>query len=136
MCYIDETKHKAKSRSSRLEVFCKNDVLKNFAKFTGKHLRQSLNFNKVAGLAQVFSCELCKISKNTFSWWNKHNNLTKSSERSRQLPSNINYCFEWAVISNAPKMLTSEGTYKHHILPFGKVILTKKKKKLWKTSFV
>ena len=37
-------------RSSHPEVFCKKDVLKNFAKFTGKHLRQSLFFNKVAGL--------------------------------------------------------------------------------------
>ena len=27
-------------RSSRPEVFCKNGVLKNFAKFIGKHLRQ------------------------------------------------------------------------------------------------
>ena len=26
-------------RSSRPEVFCKKGVLKNFAKFTGKHLR-------------------------------------------------------------------------------------------------
>ena len=37
-------------RSSRPEVFCKKGVLKNFAKFTGKHLCQSLLFNKVAGL--------------------------------------------------------------------------------------
>ena len=36
-------------RSSRLEVFCKKDVLKNFAKFTGNHLCQSLFLNKVAG---------------------------------------------------------------------------------------
>ena len=51
-------------------------VHRNFAKFTGKHLRQSLFFNKVAGgacnfikketLAQVFSCEFCEIFKNTF----------------------------------------------------------------------
>ena len=51
-------------------------VLRNFAKFTGKHLCQSPYFNKVAGqvcnfikiedLTQVFSCELCEISKNTF----------------------------------------------------------------------
>ena len=34
------------NRSSRLEVFCKKGVLKNFAKFTGKHLCQSLFFNK------------------------------------------------------------------------------------------
>ena len=37
-------------KSSRSEVFCKNGVLKNFAKFTGKHLCQGLFFNKVAGL--------------------------------------------------------------------------------------
>ena len=36
-------------RSIRPEVFCKKGVLRNFAKFTGKHLRQSLFFNKVAG---------------------------------------------------------------------------------------
>ena len=55
----------------------KKGVLRNFTKFTGKHLCQSLFFNKVAGLrpatlskrrlwAQVFSCEFCEISKNTF----------------------------------------------------------------------
>ena len=37
-------------RSSRPEVFCKKEVLENFEKFTGKHLCQSLFFNKVAGL--------------------------------------------------------------------------------------
>ena len=31
------------------EVFYKKDVLKNFAKFTGNQLRQSLFFNRVAG---------------------------------------------------------------------------------------
>ena len=49
-------------------------VLRNLTKFTGKHLWQSLFFNKVAGLieketlAQVFSCEFCQISKNIFSY--------------------------------------------------------------------
>ena len=38
------------NRSSRPEVFCKKDVLGNFAKFIGKHLSQSLFINKVAGL--------------------------------------------------------------------------------------
>ena len=32
-------------RSSRPEVFCKKGVLRNFAKFKGKHLRQSPFFN-------------------------------------------------------------------------------------------
>ena len=36
-------------RSSRPFVFCKG-VLRNFAKFTGKHLCQSFFFNKVADL--------------------------------------------------------------------------------------
>ena len=34
-------------------VFCKKGVLQKFAKFTGKHLGQSLFFNKVAGLRPV-----------------------------------------------------------------------------------
>ena len=35
-------------RSSRPKVFCKKGVLRNFVKFTGKHLCQSHFFNKVA----------------------------------------------------------------------------------------
>ena len=38
------------SRSSRPKVFCKKDVLRNFAKFTGNHLCQNLFFKKFAGL--------------------------------------------------------------------------------------
>ena len=38
------------SRSSRSEVFCKKGVIRNFAKFIGKYLRQSLFCNKVAPL--------------------------------------------------------------------------------------
>ena len=45
------------------ELFYKKGVLRNFTKFTGKHLCQSLFFNKVA---QVFSREFCEISKNSF----------------------------------------------------------------------
>ena len=37
-------------RSSRRRCFERKGFLRNFAKFTGKHLRQSLFFNKVAGL--------------------------------------------------------------------------------------
>ena len=66
-------------RSSHQRCSIKKGVLRNFAKFTGKHLCQRLFFNKVAclrpeacnfikkeTLAQVFSCEFCNISKNTF----------------------------------------------------------------------
>ena len=52
--------------SSRTDVFCKKGVLRNFAKFTGKHLYQSLYFNKVAG--QV--CNFIKTGSSTgvFLW--------------------------------------------------------------------
>ena len=40
-------------RCSVKKVFCKKGVLKNFTKFTGKHLCQGLFFNKVAGLRLV-----------------------------------------------------------------------------------
>ena len=58
-------------------MFRKKGVLRNIAKYTGKHLHQSLFFNKVLRLAsafnlikketlaQVFSCEFCKIYKNS-----------------------------------------------------------------------
>ena len=46
-------------------MFYKKGVLKDFAKFTGKHLHQNLFFNKEA-LAQVFSCEFCEVFKSIF----------------------------------------------------------------------
>ena len=67
------------TRSIRPEFFYKKAVLRNLAKLAGKHLYQSLFFNKVAGLRpatllkkrlwhRFFSCEFCKISRNTFSY--------------------------------------------------------------------
>ena len=51
----------------------KKGVLRNFAKFIGKQLCQSLffqslNFIKKETLAQVFSSEFCEISKDIFSY--------------------------------------------------------------------
>ena len=63
----------SESQKQLPEVFYKNrwGALKNFAKFTGKHLCHSLFFRQVffikkETLAQVFSIEFCKIFKNTF----------------------------------------------------------------------
>ena len=63
-------------RSSHRRRSTKNDVLGNFAKFTGKRQFQSPFFNKVGGLrpatllkktlALVFSCGFCEISKEHF----------------------------------------------------------------------
>ena len=62
-------------RSNHRRCSIRKGVLRNFTKFTGKHLCQSLfyrnsvpetcNFIKKETLAQVFSCEFCEISKNT-----------------------------------------------------------------------
>ena len=41
-----------KNQKQPAEVICKKSVLRNFTKFTGKHLCQSLFFNKVAGLCK------------------------------------------------------------------------------------
>ena len=55
------------STSSRPEVFCKKDVLKNFAILTGKHLCCSLFLILLKeNRAQLFSCECCEIFKNNF----------------------------------------------------------------------
>ena len=66
-------------KSSRPGVFCEKSVLRNFAKFTGKHLCQSLFFNKVAGtLAQVFSCEFYEIFGCFFVFASVSNNIAAS----------------------------------------------------------
>ena len=72
------------SRSSRLEVFCTKGALRNCAKFTEKHLCQSLFFNKVAGLracnfikketlAQCFPVNFAEFLRTPFItehlWW-------------------------------------------------------------------
>ena len=67
-------------RSCLPELFCKyKSVLKNFTKFTGKHLCKVFLFKKVASLKpatllktrlwhRCFFCEFYEISKNTFSY--------------------------------------------------------------------
>ena len=68
-------------KSSHWRCSVKKGVLTNFAKFTGKHLCQSLFFNKVAGLrpveketlAHVFPVNFKKFLRttflqNTFKW--------------------------------------------------------------------
>ena len=61
-------------RSSHRRCSVRKSVLKNFSKFTGKQLCQSLfliklqacNFIKKETLARLFSREFCEISKNAF----------------------------------------------------------------------
>ena len=55
------------NRSSHQRCSVRKGVLRNFTIFTGKHLcLRPAALIKKETLAQVFSCEFCKISKNTF----------------------------------------------------------------------
>ena len=69
-------------RNSHWRCFVRKGVLRNFAKFTGKHLWQSLFFNKVTAWGDCFwsfSCLLLKISClfhfNRKMKWKKGNTL-------------------------------------------------------------
>ena len=60
MVTIDNMKHESAmiymyfQKQSRPHVFCRKDVLRNFATLTRRHLRQSLFFNKnIAGMRPV-----------------------------------------------------------------------------------
>ena len=50
-------------RISCPEVFCKKAVLRNFAKFTGNHRRQSVFLNKVAVQALGYRCFAVNFAK-------------------------------------------------------------------------
>ena len=78
-CCITRCHSLYRSRSSHQRWSVTKCVLRNFAKFTGKHLCHSLFFKKETPahilqlikketLAQVLSCEFCEISKNTFCY--------------------------------------------------------------------
>ena len=94
---LNYVEYSHRHRSSRPEVFCRKGVLRKFTNFAGKPLCQSLFFNKVAGcnvikketLAQVFFCEFCEISKNTF--FHRTPLVAASADRHVELHSN-SYC--------------------------------------------
>ena len=101
-------------RSSRPDVFCKKDALRNFAKSAGKHLCQSLFFNKVAGLRpatllkkrlwhRCFPVNFAKFLRTPFLtehlWWlllesGNWNKLAPIYKKS--LPENLIFvCVQW-----------------------------------------
>ena len=47
-------------------MFCKIGVVRNFASLFLNKVAEACNCMKKETLAQVFSCEFCEISKNTF----------------------------------------------------------------------
>ena len=77
-------------RSSRLDVFCKKgaDVLKNFAKFTGKHLCQSFFLTELLAWVlwqRFFPVNFAKFLRIIFLW-----NIS-----GRLLLTSMNTLFSW-----------------------------------------
>ena len=67
-----ELSDKLRLTTSRQKVFCKKGVLKNSAKFTEKHLCQSLFQQSCKPLPQALSREFCGILKSTLLLQNTH----------------------------------------------------------------
>ena len=115
-------------------LFCEKGVLRNFAKFKGKHLCQTLflqqscslqarKFIKKGTLAQVFSCKFCKISENTFCYrtppvaasgetkrnsevrWRERRSSKQTSKVGDPPLLNPDYTVSWEILTNAPKQL-------------------------------
>ena len=92
-----------KCRSSHQRGSVRKGDLGNFAKFRGKHLCQSLFFNKVAGLKPSISlkkrsgtgvsCKFCEISKNNFFTQNTSGRLLLQVQEMylRTLPETVVY---------------------------------------------
>ena len=86
-----------KSRSSCPEVFCKNVILRNFAKFSRKHLHCSLFLLELR--SHMLSCEFCKIFESTYfvkHWWTtafENHVYFKSIEQPKFQSDDVNQIF-------------------------------------------
>ena len=110
--------YSSRNGSSRPEVFCKKSVLRNFTKFMGKHLCQSLFFNKVAGLRHAtllkkgrwhrcFPVNFVKFLRTPFFmeqlWWlllKKKNRLTKKRRKCQCSETLVNNLVDVIVENN------------------------------------
>ena len=54
---------------------------------------------------------IAETKRNAGVRWNEHNNPTKSSELPKQLLSNMNHYFTWAVISNVLKSTKTRKSF-------------------------
>ena len=108
-------------RNSRFCRGCsvKKDILRNFVKFTGKHLCQSLFFNKVArwglqlyykrGFGTGVFCEFCEISKNTFFYRTPLVAASKASKKNQKLLSSFKLSNELRKHSCSKRQKQSPG---------------------------
>ena len=116
------SKNSQKTKSSRREVFYRKGVLTNFTKFIGKHLCQSLFFNKVAGLRPVFSVNFVKFLRTplftehlwaTASETRKKQPVKEGGLRSMKISKNTSLCF----ILNLFSMGTKKPPFPYQFFP-------------------
>ena len=104
-------------RSSHWRCSARKGVLRNFAKFTGKHRWQSLFFNKVAGWSDCFwsfSCHVLKISYlfhfNRKMKWKKENTLMEFKYR-------VSICLMSKILKEIWQMVIwSENMFKENFM--------------------
>ena len=90
-------------KSSHSEAFSKNGVLRNFAKFTGKLLCQSLLFNKVTGLGNrptssdnvICNSAIYADDTNLYSKCDQASDLWQQLELASELESNLRDTVDW-----------------------------------------
>ena len=89
-------------------MFCKKEVLRNVAKFTGKHLRQGLFFKKVAGL-RCFPLNFVKLLGIPFLtehlWWL----LLKT--KGNKIKGNLCFLFSTILINEIKMLQNSQLTF-------------------------
>ena len=117
--------HKFANNSFRMVITSKTRNMRSLFLLRGENGYKSRVIYK--GVCSCQSRYIGETKRNAEVRWNEHNNLTKSSEPSKHLRCNINHCFTWPVITNAPKMLRPGRTQKHHILLSRNLILTNKR---------
>ena len=113
---------KRKIRSSRAKVFCKKDVLRNFSKFTGIHLWQTLFFKKVPS-PRLF------LQK---KWL-----LQKNKQMKTWIDFYLTFTFTWKLSNKVPLLLVP-SSFRHlwfHFLSIKSRIFIKEKEEfLGKTA--
>ena len=100
-------------RSSHQRCSVTKCFLRNFAKFAGKHLCQSL-FIKRETLTQVFCCEFCKISKNTYFIEHLRTAASEHCKISCTTSSFVLEFFGRTAFPFLPKITTTDSSYKFY----------------------
>ena len=118
--------------------------LKNFHKFTNDGFRVAITW-KTRNIQSFFllkdknDYKSCVIYKGDCSCgsryigqtkcnaevrWHERNNPTRCSEPSKHLRNNIDHCYTWTMISNAPKGAKTSKNLEASLLLYGNLVLT------------